>query len=111
LIKNQKIFSKNFFFKGETLGVPEIVPFRLTHNMIEAMGPLGYEGIFRKICEVSLKILRDYKEPLTTILKTFIYDPLVEWKVPNSNVKTNETGETISAKVSVSYKHLAIFCN
>jgi serine/threonine-protein kinase ATR len=67
--------------------------------MIEAMGPLGYEGIFRKICEVSLKILRDYKEPLTTILKTFIYDPLVEWKVPSNNFKTYETGETISAKV------------
>jgi serine/threonine-protein kinase ATR len=86
------------FNKGETLGVPEIVPFRLTHNMIEAMGPLGYEGIYRKTCEVALKILRDYKEPLITILKTFIYDPLVEWKTP-ANAKTNETGETISAKV------------
>ena len=87
------------FNKGETLGVPEIVPFRLTHNMTEAMGPLGYEGIYRKICEVSLKILRDYKEPLTTILKTFIYDPLVEWKTPQTNFKSNESGETISAKV------------
>jgi serine/threonine-protein kinase ATR len=87
------------FNKGETLGVPEIVPFRLTHNMIEAMGPLGYEGIFRKTCEVSLKILRDYKEPLITILKTFIYDPLVEWKTP-SNMRSNEGGEAVSAKVS-----------
>ena len=87
------------FNKGETLGVPEIVPFRLTHNMTEAMGPLGYEGIFRKTCECSLKILRDYKEPLITILKTFIYDPLVEWKTPAS-FKNNEIGETISAKVN-----------
>jgi serine/threonine-protein kinase ATR len=87
------------FNKGESLGVPEIVPFRLTHNMIEAMGPLGYEGIYRKTCEVALKILRDYKEPLLTILKTFIYDPLVEWKTPANYPKTStETGETISAK-------------
>lgn len=93
------------FNKGETLGVPEIVPFRLTHNMIEAMGPLGYEGIYRKICEVSLKILRDYREPLITILKTFIYDPLVEWKTP-ANFRTNETGETVSAKVLYTYSHL-----
>lgn len=85
------------FNKGETLGVPEIVPFRLTHNMIEAMGPLGFEGCYRKTCEVTLKILRDYKEPLLTILKTFIYDPLVEWKTPT--YRSNETGETISAKV------------
>lgn len=93
------------FNKGETLGVPEIVPFRLTHNMIEAMGPLGHEGIFRKICEVSLKILRDYRDPLITILKTFIYDPLVEWKTPAS-YRTNESGETISAKVSNSLRYL-----
>jgi len=64
------------------------------------MGPLGYEGIYRKTCEVTLKILRDYREPLTTILKTFIYDPLVEWKTTN-NCKTNEIGETISAKVKL----------
>jgi serine/threonine-protein kinase ATR len=95
------------FNKGETLGVPEIVPFRLTHNMIEAMGPLGFEGCYRKTCEVTLKILRDYKEPLLTILKTFIYDPLVEWKT-TSNLKSNETGETISAKV-ISYKILFFF--
>jgi serine/threonine-protein kinase ATR len=86
------------FNKGETLGVPEIVPFRLTHNMTEAMGPLGYEGIYRKTCECSLKILRDYKEPLITILKTFIYDPLVEWKT-QTQMKESINGETISAKV------------
>lgn len=85
------------FNKGETLGVPEIVPFRLTHNMTEAMGPLGYEGIYRKTCECALKIVRDYKEPLITILKTFIYDPLVEWKTQTQMKESN--GETISAKV------------
>jgi hypothetical protein len=42
--------------------------------------------------------LRDYREPLTTILKTFIYDPLVEWKAP-ANIKSTESGETVSAKV------------
>jgi serine/threonine-protein kinase ATR len=86
------------FNKGETLGVPEIVPFRLTHNMIDAMGPLGYEGMYRKVCEVSLRVIREYRESLITILKTFIYDPLVEWKAP-TNAKSNESGETISAKV------------
>lgn len=78
--------------------------------MIEAMGPLGYEGIYRKTCEVTLKILRDYREPLTTILKTFIYDPLVEWKTTN-NCKTNETGETISAKVKLDFETLEKILN
>lgn len=30
--------------KGLTFDKPEVVPFRLTHNMIDAMGPYGYEG-------------------------------------------------------------------
>lgn len=33
------------FNKGAELDVPEKVPFRLTHNMLNAMGPTGYEGI------------------------------------------------------------------
>ena len=42
------IFNKRF-----TLKIPEIVPFRLTHNMVHAMGPTGYEGTFRIACEVT----------------------------------------------------------
>ena len=51
-------------FQGETFDVPEIVPFRLTHNMIHAMGPMGYEGVFRRACEVTLRVMRDQSDPL-----------------------------------------------
>ncbi|XP_065918364.1 serine/threonine-protein kinase ATR-like isoform X5 [Dysidea avara] len=67
------------FNRGEQLGVPERVPFRLTHNMVHAMGITGYEGIFRKSCEVTLRLLREQSDPLMCVLKTFIHDPLVEW--------------------------------
>ncbi|XP_028398063.1 serine/threonine-protein kinase ATR-like isoform X2 [Dendronephthya gigantea] len=67
------------FNKGETFECPECVPFRLTHNMIQAMGPLGYEGIFRRSCEVTLKLMRNQNDSLLSVLKTFVYDPLVEW--------------------------------
>lgn len=30
--------------QGQTLEKPEVVPFRLTHNMIEAFGAYGYNG-------------------------------------------------------------------
>ncbi|KAJ3613478.1 hypothetical protein NHX12_019727 [Muraenolepis orangiensis] len=36
---------------GETFDVPEVVPFRLTQNMVHAMGPMGTEGLFRQACE------------------------------------------------------------
>lgn len=51
--------------KGETFDVPEVVPFRLTQNMVHAMGPMGTEGLFRQACEVTLRLMRDQSEPLT----------------------------------------------
>lgn len=41
------------FDKGLNLSRPEIVPFRLTSNMLDGMGLSGYEGVFRRVSEVS----------------------------------------------------------
>ncbi|RMX47129.1 hypothetical protein pdam_00018677 [Pocillopora damicornis] len=87
------------FKKGETFDCPERVPFRLTHNIVNAMGPLGYEGVFRRSCEVTLRLLRNQCDSLLTVLRTFIYDPLVEWQrtkgreLLSEASKNKETGE------------------
>ncbi|XP_068960779.1 serine/threonine-protein kinase ATR isoform X2 [Petaurus breviceps papuanus] len=89
------------FNKGETFEVPEIVPFRLTHNMVNGMGPMGTEGLFRRACEVTMRLMRDQREPLMSVLKTFIHDPLVEWSKPvkgSSKAQFNETGEVVNEK-------------
>ena len=52
------------FLQGQTFECPERVPFRLTRNMECAMGPMGKEGIFRRACEVTMKVMRDQREPL-----------------------------------------------
>ena len=59
--------------------VPERVPFRLTQNMVDALGVTGVEGVFRIASELSLQLLRDNKDILMSVLDTFIHDPLVEW--------------------------------
>ena len=33
------------FEKGKSFKIPEMVPFRLTHNMVDAFGIYGTEGI------------------------------------------------------------------
>ncbi|KAJ0008617.1 hypothetical protein NQD34_016032 [Periophthalmus magnuspinnatus] len=88
------------FNKGETFDVPEVVPFRLTQNMVHAMGPMGTEGLFRQACEVTLRLMRDQREPLMSVLKTFLHDPLVEWSKAKGLSKTqaNETGEIVNEK-------------
>lgn len=78
---NGGIFHVDFnclFDKGLTFAQPERVPFRLTHNMVAAMGVYGYEGPFRKCSELTLSILRQQEETLMTILEAFIYDPTLD---------------------------------
>lgn len=67
------------FDKGLNLLKPEIVPFRLTPNIVDAMGVTGVEGCFRKSLEVCLTVLRDNKETLLSVLEPFLQDPTVAW--------------------------------
>jgi len=83
------------FNKGEKFDCPERVPFRLTHNMVKAMGALGYEGVFRKSCEHTMKVMRSQKESLLSVLNTFLYDPLVEWKKDTKRSATNSSSEAM----------------
>lgn len=47
--------------------------------MIDGLGITGYEGVFLKVCEITLSVLRSHRETLMSVLETFIHDPLVEW--------------------------------
>lgn len=43
------------------------------------MGPTGYDGVFRKAGEVTMRLLRANSDTLMSVLESFIHDPLVEW--------------------------------
>ncbi|RKO94051.1 kinase-like domain-containing protein, partial [Blyttiomyces helicus] len=67
------------FENGKRLRVPETVPFRLTRNLRAALGISGVEGVFRVACEHVLRVARENREVLLTLLDAFVYDPLVDW--------------------------------
>ncbi|OJJ46333.1 hypothetical protein ASPZODRAFT_66362 [Penicilliopsis zonata CBS 506.65] len=67
------------FDKGLTFDIPELVPFRLTHNMVDAFGAYGYDGPFRRTCEITLRLLRQNEDALMTILETFLHDPTTDF--------------------------------
>ncbi|KAJ5683180.1 hypothetical protein N7462_006345 [Penicillium macrosclerotiorum] len=67
------------FDKGQTFEKPEVVPFRLTHNMIDAFGSYGYNGPFRRTCEITLGLLRQNEDALMTVLETFLHDPTTDF--------------------------------
>lgn len=61
------------FDKGLSLRYPEVVPFRLTPNIIDGMGVLGVEGAFRRSCEITMKVCRDNRNELINQLDPFIH--------------------------------------
>ena len=67
------------FDKGLTLPQPEVVPFRLTQNVIDAFGVSGVEGVYRHSFENTLSILRKHRGNILSIMDTFVHDPLVDW--------------------------------
>ncbi len=82
------------FDKGLTFEKPELVPFRLTHNMVDAMGPQGVEGPFRKAAELTYKLLRQHEDTLITILETFVHDPTADFLGGRKRKKISGVADT-----------------
>ncbi|KAG8899666.1 Serine/threonine-protein kinase tel1, partial [Tulasnella sp. 403] len=64
------------FDQGRKLPVPELVPFRLTRDMIDGLGISGTEGVFRRCAEETLRVLREDSSVIMTVLDVFKTDPL-----------------------------------
>ncbi|TRM60259.1 armadillo-type protein [Schizophyllum amplum] len=66
---------------------PEMIPFRLTRMLTQAMEVSGIEGSFRNTCEITMQVLRDNKESLMAVLEAFVYDPLINWRLMQTDVE------------------------
>ena len=69
------------FEAGRVLPVPEVVPFRLTRDIVDGMGITKTEGTFRRCCEFTMEALRADKDSIMTLLNVLRYDPLYSWTV------------------------------
>uniref|UniRef100_A0A914Z0Q0 non-specific serine/threonine protein kinase n=1 Tax=Panagrolaimus superbus TaxID=310955 RepID=A0A914Z0Q0_9BILA len=85
------------FDKGRHLRVPETVPFRLTGNIVNALGPTQIEGTFRQSCEHVMGVLRTGKETLSCLFDAFVYDPLVDWAMQDQMASATVNVSTILA--------------
>ena len=68
------------FERGKQLATPEKVPFRLTRDFVDGMGVLGYEGVFQRSCEETMRVLRNHDDALLFIFDAFVHNPLSNWK-------------------------------
>lgn len=78
------------FEANKILPTPELVPFRLTRDIIAPMGVAGVDGVFRKTCERSMKVLRENRLTINTILEVLLYDPLHSWSVTKRTAYTRQ---------------------
>ncbi|KAG0649001.1 Telomere length regulation 1, partial [Hyphodiscus hymeniophilus] len=79
---------------GRVLPVPELVPFRLTRDIVDGMGITKTEGAFRRCCEFTLETLRKEVYSIMTILDVLRYDPLYSWSVSPVRLAKLQEGQT-----------------
>ncbi|KAI8932150.1 Serine/threonine-protein kinase tel1 [Plenodomus lindquistii] len=82
------------FEAGRVLPVPEVVPFRLTRDLVDGMGYTKTEGVFRRCCEFTMDTLREERESIMTLLNVLRYDPLVNWSVTPTKAKRMQENQT-----------------
>lgn len=66
------------------LEVPELVPFRLTHNIVSAMGPSGWRGNFLTSSSKNLTTLKSFSGVILALLETLVVDPITDFETSRS---------------------------
>lgn len=67
------------FDQGRLLPIPEMVPFRLTRDIVDGFGVTGVEGLFRRSCEHTYAVLRENYDKVMHVLNILKWDPLYSW--------------------------------
>mmetsp|Transcript_4934 Transcript_4934/g.15848 ORF Transcript_4934/g.15848 Transcript_4934/m.15848 type:complete len:180 (+) Transcript_4934:1-540(+) len=67
------------FDQGTLLKTPECVPFRLTRDLVDALGVCGVEGPMRGAAEQTMRVLRSNGEALLAILQLIVHNPMHRW--------------------------------
>jgi ataxia telangiectasia mutated family protein len=90
------------FEQGRILPIPEVVPFRLTRDLVDGMGITKTEGVFRRCCEFTLETLREESYSIMTILDVLRYDPLYSWSVSPLRMKKMQDTQAAAAGAEAS---------
>lgn len=86
------------FEKGKKLGIPELVPFRLTKNFVDTFGIFHEKTEFVITCNLVLNALYKNRESIITNLTSFVHDPLYE-SSRNNPVNPMEAISQVRAKL------------
>nr|QDO16449.1 serine-protein kinase ATM [Crypthecodinium cohnii]USW07780.1 Serine-protein kinase ATM [Crypthecodinium cohnii] len=69
------------FDQGKALRIPELVPFRLSRDIVDGLGCLGTCGQFRRLSETTMEVLRASSSLITAVVEVFVHDPVYFWSM------------------------------
>ena len=72
--------------------VPELVPFRLTRQMLGVLAPLDSEALLKRSMTCAISALRANKQLLLQNLKIFLDDPTMDW-ILDTKARQGENGK------------------
>lgn len=81
------------FERGKNLQMPEMVPFRLTRDIVAGLGCLGTCGLFRRCAEAAMALLRQNGSLVTAVVEVFVHDPIYAWSCLTPKNVQREAGE------------------
>ena len=73
-------FGHAFGSATQLLPIPELMPFRLTPQLLGVLQPLDATGLLKRSMTYVLSALRENKGLIVQTMKIFIDDPTVDWK-------------------------------
>lgn len=73
-------FGHAFGTATQILPSPELVPFRLTPQIVNLMQPLGENGLFKQTMVHTLNALKSNRDALLATMNVFIQEPSMDWK-------------------------------
>ena len=67
--------------RAQFLPFPELMPFRLTRQLVNLLRPLYEKGLLEGTMIHALRALRDNSDLLMCVMDVFIKEPSLDWKV------------------------------
>ncbi|CAO3615261.1 unnamed protein product [Cunninghamella echinulata] len=96
-------FGHAFGSATELLPVPELIPFRLTRQLVGALEPLGIKGILEAAMVHILEGIQQEKQVILNVMDVFVKEPLLDWKKNAAKqAKAQRRGDTNNEKSSSS---------
>jgi DNA-dependent protein kinase catalytic subunit len=63
----------------QMLPIPELIPFRLSPQLLDVMKPLDASGLLKQTTVHTMRVLRTNRESLLNIMQVFVDEPLMDW--------------------------------